>query len=199
MKYSQNDEGEIVANYFKGHNGTFLDIGSNDGITLSNTYQLMLDGWDGVYVEASPKAYKLLKFNIPERKGLYFYPFALCDHNGEEILKESTSLLGKDDVGLVSTLVPQEMERFKSVVQYESVKVKCFKWKTFLNRLTIKKFDFISIDIEGMDLTVLKDIDLSETSCVCVEWNGKDKEKYDALMQGFQLIGKNGENLIYGR
>ena len=198
MSYSQNLEEEIILDYFKDYRGNFIDIGSNDGMTLSNTYALIQKGWGGVYIEADPEAFKRLKFNIPERKGLYFYPYALADHNGETTMYQSSSLLKTGDVGLVSTLVKEETDRFKSVVQYNEITVKCFKWKTYVNRFRIKKFDFISLDIEGMDLTVLKDIDLTETKLVCVEWNGKDKEKYDALMSGFRLIHTNGENLIYG-
>jgi hypothetical protein len=101
----------------------------------------------------------------------------------------------------VSTFHGSEMDRFKSVVTYESVEVKTFKWKTALNRWQIKSFDFISLDIEGDELNVLPDIDLSETKLVCIEFNGKQdlKTEYEKYLSGFKLLYTSGENLIYGR
>ena len=73
MKYSQNDEENVVKNYFNGKIGTFLDVGSNDGKTLSNTFALSLSGWRGVLVEPSPKAFSALRENYRGMKGFYFY------------------------------------------------------------------------------------------------------------------------------
>ena len=65
MNYSQNNEQEIIINLFKGkRDGKFLDIGANNGVTLSNTFALAnFYGWSGLLVEASPKAYQRLLKN----------------------------------------------------------------------------------------------------------------------------------------
>lgn len=50
--------------YFIGENPKFLtalDIGANDGVTLSNTRQIILDGWNAVLVDPAESAYKRLK------------------------------------------------------------------------------------------------------------------------------------------
>lgn len=197
--YSQNNEEEIILKYFGDFIGTFIDIGANDGITLSNTRALAERGWNGVCVEPSPKAFDKLRYNIMMFSGVYAYPFALGHTNKELTFYESSSLLKKDDIGLVSTFHHQEMERFKSVCNYTPIKVKCFRWKTFLNRLKYKKFDFISIDVEGSELDVLPQIDLTDTKMVCVEWNGKHKAEFTEICKGFNLIAENGENLIFAR
>ena len=203
--YSQNKEQDAILEYFKGlKTGSFIDIGSNDGVTLSNTRAIAELGWCGVLVEPSPRAFHLLKQNYKEleTKGCYYlYPFAIGVTNGDVTLYESGALLGKDDVALVSTLIPEEMNRFKSVLQYYPVTVECFRWKTFENRLTIKKFDFISIDIEGLELEVLEQMDVSDTLLICVETNGnmEKKAKLDVLLSEFKIIYTSGENLIYAR
>jgi FkbM family methyltransferase len=199
--YSQNLEEKYILEYFKDRKGTFLDIGANDGITLSNTRALAELGWAGVFVEASPKSFMRLKDNYKGLKGFYFYKVALGDHNGNAILQESSSLLSSSDIGLVSTFEASEMQRFKSICTYEPVTVKMFKWKTFKNRLTIKDFDFINLDIEGFEMHVLPDLDLTKTSCVCIEWNSKQelKAEYKKYLDGFKLIYTSGENLIYAR
>lgn len=199
--YSQNKEEEVILNYFNGHSGSFLDCGANDGKTFSNTRALAERGWKGVLIEPSPKAYAKLKALYSGYKGFYLYNYALGGHNGKAILQESGALIGSDDVALVSTFHPQEMDRFKSAVSYQPIEVEVFKWKTFLNRLTIKEFDFISADCEGSELDILPDMDLSKTKMICLEWNGKPelKTEYEKYLSGFNLIYTSPENLIYAR
>lgn len=201
MAYSQNKEEEVILKYFEGKAGTFIDIGANDGITFSNTRALAERGWKGVLVEPSPKAFDILKMRYEGHKGFYIYPFAIGSHNGKAMLQESGPLCSANDVGLVSTFHSHEMDRFKRIVKYEPVEVKVFKWKTFLNRLTIKEFDFISADVEGNELDILPDMDLSKTQMICLEWNRKPELKieYEKYLEGFKLIYTSAENLIYAR
>lgn len=203
--YSQNSEQEHILKYFGDKTGTFLDVGSNDGVTLSNTHALALLGWNGVFVEPSPKAFARLKENYKgiatDNQNFYFYPFALGITNDKVKMWDSGKHLGNDDGGLLSTLVESDYNKWKPSTEFTEIEVQCFRWKTFLNRLTLKTFDFISCDAEGMDYEILKQIDLRDTSCVCVEYNGDGnlKEQFNKLMIGFKLIHSNGENLIYGR
>lgn len=203
MKFTQNDEGEAIANYFGSKVGTFCSLGENDGQTFSNVRALAMSGWCGVMVEPSPRAFHRLKqLYDKERKGcFYLYPFAIGNSNGKITLYESGELVKTNDIALVSTTVEHEMKRFASVTTYEPVEVDCYTWKTFLNRCTIRKFDFISIDCEGLDGDILEQIDLSGTSCVCIEWNGNEmlKTRFSNYMKDFKIIYTSPENLIYCR
>jgi FkbM family methyltransferase len=199
--HSQNNEEQIILNYFRDNTGTFLSLGENDGLTFSNVRALAERGWRGVMVEPSPKAFQRLKELYNGHKGFYVYQFAISDHNGKAMLQESGPLCSPSDVGLVSTFHSQEKQRFDKSVKYDPVEVKTFKWKTFLNRLTIKEFDMISIDVEGSELAILPDMDLSKTKLICIEHNGKAelKAEYEKYLNGFKLIYTSGENLIYAR
>jgi FkbM family methyltransferase len=199
--HSQNLEEQYILNYFGDYVGTFLDLGCNDCITFSNTRALALKGWKGVFVDPSKKAMDRCKVLYNGHKGYYFYPVAVSNHNGKAILQESGPLCSAEDVALVSTFHQSEMERFKRTVQYEPVEVTTYKWKTFLNRLRLKSFDMISIDVEGDELNILPEMDLIETKLVAIEWNSKPKLKteYEKYLGGFNLIYTSGENLIYAR
>lgn len=203
MAYSQNREEEFILDYFKDFTGSFLSIGENDGETLSNVRALALKGWCGVMVEPAPIAFaKLKKLYEDNKKGcFYLYDCAIGDHNGKTILHDSGSLFNKGDTSLVSTIKKEETARFSSVLSYNEVEVKCFKWKTFLNRLYIKKFDFVSLDAEGMDAEILNQMDVSEVKCLCIEWNGHQelKTRFDKKMEGFSIIYTSAENLLYAR
>lgn len=202
--YSQSREEEEILKYFAGKTGTFLDIGANDGVTLSNTRRLAELNWKGVFVEPSPKAFAKLRDNYSQLASepgkFYFYNFALGSSNGKVKFWDSGTHLNNGDHGLLSTLNQSEKERWKGQA-YEEIEVQCFRWKTFMNRLSIKEFDLISLDAEGNDFEILRQIDLRQTSCVCVEFNGNKelKEKFDALMIGFKIIYTSPENLLYAR
>lgn len=201
--YSQNREEEIILNYFGDTAGVFLDLGANDGQTFSNTRALAERGWCGVLVEPSPRAFQRLKQLYSEdKKGcFYLYNFAVGTENGKVTLWESGELVNRGDVGLVSTLVEKETDRFKRTTKYDEIQVDCFRYKTALNRWKFKKFDFISIDIEGLEIEVLKQIDLSDTKLICVETNGSAEKKaiLDDMLKEFKVIYTSPENLIYAR
>jgi FkbM family methyltransferase len=201
MNYSQNFEQEHILKYFGDFVGTFLSCGENDGETFSNVRALALRNWSGVMVEPSPTAFARLKQLYEGHKGFYVYPFAIGSHNGKATLQESGSLVSPKDTGLVSTFVPAEQDRFRRIVKYAPIEVKMFRWKTFLNRLKIKKFDFVAIDCEGLDLEILSQMDLTEVKAIVLEWNGKPelKTEFEKYLDGFKLLYSSGENLLYGR
>lgn len=136
-----------------------------------------------------------------KKKCFYVYNFALASKNGTIELHESGSLLSPDDVGLVSSIYESETARFSKTVPYEKVTVECFRWKTFLNRLYIKEFDFVSIDIEGAEIEVMQQMDFTKTQLICVETNGnlEKKKTLDAMLPEFKVIYTSPENLIYAR
>jgi FkbM family methyltransferase len=191
---SQNGETEVVRRYFKNKIGLYLDIGANDGITLSNTYGLYQDGWYGVNMEPSKAAYDKLCIAQPEAVNINA---AIGTLRGKATLFESGTHLGLGDTSLVSTLIPEEMNRWKkekfSPVQVDvmTIDLLCPKGEAF---------DLLSLDVEGMELQVLPSImEHLIIGMAIVEWNGKHRSEFDAIMKGYKLYYSNGENLIYVR
>lgn len=209
LNYSQNDEQERIVKYFGGSkNGTFIDIGANDGVTLSNTYALARHyGWTGLLIEASPKAYDKLLANYQEEifkdREVDLVNVAVGHYDSEKPVPfyEGGSHLGKGDVGLLSTLKEEELKRWKGQEEFDLITVPMESISTILSRSRFQKFDLLSIDIEGMELEVLPTIPFVKmgVKMALVEWNGKNQLQYDKIMRssGFRLIHKNGENLIY--
>lgn len=201
--YSQNLEEQVILKHFGDRKGTFLDIGANDGRTFSNSLALVERGWKGACVEASPLAFERLK-KEHEGKGIELNNIALASYDGEIVLHESGELIGKGDVALVSSAVEKELRRWDALnIPFQSIKVPCLSFASFIRLSSFKTFDFISIDIEGMELEVLPQMDFEalKTKMVCVEWNSQNGLRYSAILKpfGFRLIHKNLENLIYVR
>jgi FkbM family methyltransferase len=207
----QNKEDEFVYQYFKNKfgeefKGSVLDIGANDGVTLSNSFFLITQGWKGYLVEAGKNPfYKLASlYQNTSKEIVKCYNLALGDKNEIVTFYESKNLINTSDIGLVSSAVSEETIRWRNAgVEYEEYSVLMQTFDTFANQneLSDKIFDFISIDIEGLDWEVLKQIDLGKfgCKCLCVEFNGKEKEKYVeyALKYDLYLAVQNAENLIF--
>lgn len=205
MNYSQNNEQEIILNYFKDEIGTVLDIGANDGKTLSNSYALIERGWNGLLVEASPKAFERLTcvHCVPDRE-VQLLNVAIGSKNGNIELNESGSLLGTGDTSLVSSTRQDEVDRWASLsIPFEKIIVPVIDFNTLMQRSIYDKFDFITIDIEGMEPEVVPQIFFTnlQTRMAIIEWNGKNADLYDhfLLKHGLKLIHTNAENRIYAK
>lgn len=205
--YGQNLEDSLMNDLiikFYGENfiGSILDIGANDGITLSNSKFFRDKGWKGFLVEAAKKPYERLLNNTDNNTKCF--NIALGIENLTLKFYESGRHLGNDDVGLVSSLIYDETHRWRSGgVKYDEYDVMCLNWKSFIEKYNLndEKFDIISIDIEGMDYEVLNQIDLDFVNCkiVCVEFNGNRKQEFIELLDNFnmELVHENPENLIF--
>lgn len=202
MIYSQNEEQYYVSSYFGMLTGTFADLGCNDGITLSNTYSLVQKGWSGLLVDGSPAVYERLKANLGGNPKLELLNYLVGDHDGYEVLHESGELLGQGDISLVSSTKESEVRRWDSLaIPFKDVVVYMRTFKSLIEFSKFKKFDFISIDLEGCEPEVVPQINFEELGCrMCIiEWNGKAGEFYDTIMldHGMKCIHVNAENRIY--
>ena len=200
MSYSQNNEEQIIVNYFKDFKGHLLDLGANDGMTFSNSLRLIELGWTADLIEASPETFKKLERLHAENDNVKCHNFAVSNVNGTVEFHESDTLLGGEDRSLVSTLDVREIARWGGKVKYEKIAVKSKTFNNFLNSSKKSKFDFVTIDIEGMDFIVLSQMNLTElgVKMLIIETNGKDSIKYISYCNkfGLTLLASNQENII---
>ena len=102
---SQSGEDGLVMGIFdrlgrpKHRNEWAMEAGASDGVTFSNTRQLLNQGWDVVYVECDDEKFAELKENTAN------YPTAYCFH---EVLES----LGKNSIdGILNrTDAPKELD-----------------------------------------------------------------------------------------
>lgn len=200
--YSQNGEDIIILDYFGKHKGTVLEIGANDGKTLSNSLAFIENDWYGVLFEPGhiyDELHKLHKGN--ER----VHTHRLGIGEREEIVRfwqSGSHVKNGIDKGLVSTIHHHEMLKWrKSGVQFKEIEIELVPFSWVADKYPV--FDFISIDCEGNDFQVLKQIDLLkvECKCLCIEWNS-DRHAERLFKEyvskfGMKEIARNAENLIY--
>jgi FkbM family methyltransferase len=207
MYKSQNNETELVLNYFsdKHWDKSVLSIGENDGVTFSNSYDLIQNGWLGYLIEPSPKAFAKLKELYQNHPKVHLFNFGIANETGKFNFNESGSYNHTgEDVALLSSLIDSEMDRWGNSVSFEGVEAEFKTFNDFVSRIIEPKFDYITIDAEGYDYDILKQINLDQYSCqcVCIEHNGKPHlidlyRKYCVGDFKMKEISFNPENLIF--
>lgn len=206
----QNNETQVVIDYFTkkygpDFKGNVLDIGANDGVTFSNSFDLIQSGWSAWLVEPSSAFNEIVAFYCSNSAVIY-YNVAIGPNAGKMVLYESGAHV-KDglDNALVSTLVPDEMVRWGSV-KFKPVTVDVITFDDLYDKMGHPdNVHYVTIDVEGYEMHVLPHIDLSAIGCevLCIEWNGR----YDLWHMfteycnkfGMKEIHRNGENLIFAQ
>lgn len=231
--FSQNGEQKIILDYFgyRIENGkaavtprvppVVLDAGANDGLTFSNSRALIELGCSAVLVEPADIAFRKLLKNcdaeLPENASceyvhkmggnyseLFLVNAAITPTDGPVDFYDSGTHLHKGDTGLLSTTRPEEIARWKkSGETFTKTTVRGITFETLMRETGVRHFDFISIDAEGADFDILKQIDLTQVGCrmLCVEVNARgDKEFTEyAKKHGLHLHWSCYENRIYAR
>lgn len=199
MRFSQNNEQDIILQYFGSRKGFFLDIGANDGITLSNTYALQLQEWKGVLIEPSEEAFNRIKAS----NGVQKFNVAIGTEDGHCTFHEMGNHLNAGDVSLLSTIKKTELKRWPGV-EFKERMTEVWTYKTLLKHSPFKFFDFISIDAEGVDYEILEQIDLKYTDMVCIEHNS-NPDLFQLIKEYCNTAGltkkllNNLENVIWAR
>jgi FkbM family methyltransferase len=204
--FSQGEEEKIILEYFKKEKSfslTFLDIGANDGVTYSNTRQLALNDWSGCLLEPSPKAYALLEDNCRFSKDLRAFNFGISDKLAQLEFHDSGDWVDAPaGPSLLSTLHPENKERFYGM-NWEVIKCNFVTFDFFLSLSPFRKFDFISIDVEGHEMVILKQMDLKSLRCrlICLEYAGDESRllEFTQYCEKFDMreLWRNDDNVIF--
>lgn len=153
---------EKMLKYINYDNGYFIEMGAHDGVHNSNTlYFEKYKNWHGLLIEPSPHFNYLV--NNRSEKNKFF-------NNGcsEFHSKPNTILLGNGDYSTCKEFVDKEYFDWYSKKQKDTKKnisQTSIKLKT-LNSILIdsdapKVIDFFSLDVEGMEMNVLKGVDFN--------------------------------------
>lgn len=155
--YSQFGEDGVLFGYFRSREyamsrnldsigtGFFVDIGAHHPYMISNTWFFYQRGWRGINVEPTPGAIEEFCRHRPNDINL---ALAVSDQNGTAELIS----YGRD---VKNTLESPEVDRFR---KHEVVSVQTRTLEAILDEHLPEgtAIDFLSVDVEGHDLVVLR-------------------------------------------
>jgi FkbM family methyltransferase len=179
-------------NYKK--DGFYVEIGANDGITLSNTYLLEKDyDWKGICVEANPNLFDKLVKNIPTATCV---SRAVYKKSDEEI---EFDMANEDLLSGISESIPKESNHYNNVKNNkETIKVKTVTFTDLLDRNNAPKIiDYLSLDTEGSEYDILLSLDFNKYKfkLIDIEHNyiepARSNIKTLLLENGYEYMGEN--------
>lgn len=180
--------------YFEDDKLFFVDVGAHDGVSSSNTGHFEIDlEWNGICIEPNPQVFEQLKKN----RKCKLYNCCVGSSNDEVnflLISGYAEMLS----GIYSEYDEKHLQRIESEIQKhggkkEIIKIESKSLKTILKENKVAKVDYLSIDVEGAELEVLKGIDFLEVDVrvISVENNGYDnKPKEYLLNSGYEWIAK---------
>jgi FkbM family methyltransferase len=163
---SQHLQELFIYTLLNGKISTYLEAGANDGVSFSNTYGLMkTTKASGILVEADPSLYQACSQNRPFDTCL---SYALSD--------KSKQLLDFD-LSHSNTLFRSlaKLDAKKSYLDSPSkfAKVQSITLEDVLSIAGLDSIDFLSLDIEGAEISALRSCKTSFFTCALVEANNK--------------------------
>ena len=132
----------------------YLDLGCNNGISASNTfYYEMRLGWQGACVEADPETFGRIASASGRRSGVNV---AVSDQDGPVNFTRALGDPGGGHNGISDSLDGDKVEKMgggTATITVDGVSVRSLLAKYYPDQRTI---DYVSVDIEGAELTVLR-------------------------------------------
>lgn len=186
LQYSQWGEDSYIEKFFReNYKGIYLDIGCFHPFMYSNTCLLYKKGWQGINIDINPTSIDL--FNIARPNDVN-----ICTTINEK--KKYFNIFYDDPFSPVNTLDEDFYNNLKSNF-FKNRKKLTVESKSIEEILEISKInkdiDFINIDVEGMDYSILKKINLNQLKpkLVSIETHNVDgsKSKHFDLIVKFML------------
>ncbi len=198
-RFSQSGEDNMLIPLFadkilNDKTGFYVDVGSFHPYKHSNTYLCYLHGWRGINIDPRPGSAKLfdrlrprdtnLEFGIDEEEGVLDYYFLSKNSPMNTFSKENLERLGLEDS--VKKVIPVSVKTLANTLDhYMPPDV---------------DIDFLSIDVEGFEMKVLRSNDWSkyEPKVIMVETNCMTlsdvlKSEVNTLLdkKGYLAVGKS--------
>lgn len=191
--YSQDNQDYIVYNsFFKDEiDGIFCDVGGNHPLNINNTRYFEELGWSGYVFEPLPYMKPLWE----EHRHAVFFPYAASDKEGEVVFSIVKDTTGWED--MLSFI--KETRDIDYGYDSEEITVQTRPLKDVFREKNIMHIDYMSIDVEGHELNVIKGIDFSkvkinvltiENNSSCCPIYGDDKIRKIMFDNNYFLWGR---------
>lgn len=202
ISFAQEGEDLVLNRFFERQQGGFyVDIGAHHPVRFSNTYKFYLKGWRGINVDAMPGSMDSFKKLRPRDINL---EHAVSD-------KSETLIYNIFNEPALNTFSEEVAKEHCKVEIYEIIEKREIKTVTLANILDIHlphgiPIDFLSIDVEGLDLAVLQsnNWDKYRPRMVLAETLFNDLEAFDTnevynylKEQGYKIVAKTYNTMFF--
>jgi FkbM family methyltransferase len=162
------EEDLFIKNYFKDlSKGFYADVGCYHPLEGNNTYLLYKKGWRGVNFDIN--SYSINLFNFFRKRDLNI-------HSGISNKKNKMMMYYRKKINMLNTVNSNHAKKyFRNGFKKKIVKVNTLNYFIEKNFKTLKKIDFLNIDVEGNELNVLRALNFTryKPQLLCIEIHDK--------------------------
>ena len=196
-KFSSSRIDEKLKKYLNYRNGIYIELGANDGLFSSNTYHLQKQlNWKGILIEPALDLYFKCKRNRGNCNLVLNYacvPFSYKEKFVTMIY--SGAMTTTDDLqNEIENPGNHAKSGGKFIPNYDKLIRFATEGKT-LNKILIEanvkdEIDFLSLDVEGVEIEVLKGIDFKKYSFKYMLIESRDIEKLSLFLsqKNYKLV-----------
>jgi FkbM family methyltransferase len=177
---------------------TYLDVGANHPRTLSNTFAFYELGGSGVLVEPDPALCKELSRSRP-RDTILNVGAAFDERRTAVLTRFSNPVFNTFSATQTETVLRSsanwqtgQRQNISGQVEIPLIPINDILATHFRNGI-----DFLSIDAEGVDLPILRSIDLSthRPKIICIEAS----DDFEPILSpaGYEMIARTPDNILY--
>lgn len=199
--YAQEGEDLILQRLFEGQKrGFYVDVGAHHPIRFSNTYLFYKQGWRGINIDATPGSMELFRKKRPRDINL---ELAIAEEEAEaDFYLFNEPALNTFDQQLASQ---RHGPRYR-VVQVRTIKKQPLAAVLREYLKLGQTIDILSVDVEGLDLEVLRSNDWQRFPARCVvveaaEVNLSQLDRYEThqflSQHGYEIWAKTANTLFY--
>jgi FkbM family methyltransferase len=195
--YSQHGEDRFILDYFRGKPGTYVDVGANYPVKISNSYLLYRNGWTGLTVEPIPR---LSKRHRKLRPRDAHANCAVGSVPGQLTFFEfDNSGLSTFDAARKDKLLSEGVK----LIREHFIEIKPLS-QLIDEKLAGRAIEFLSVDTEGFDRQVLESNDWSRHRPKLVTFESQDESDDDRIVPmleqfGYRTLKNIGCNVILER
>ena len=166
--------------------GFFIELGANNGLLQSNTAFLEKNRtWRGILIEPNARNFEICKINRPNS---ICYNYACVSNNfTDEFIYGDFDLPPNGNESLMSSVNGLRLNS-----NHNMSRVPVSTLTDILDRQTIPKIDFLSLDVEGYEYSVLNGLDLNKykPTYLLIEVYNVDFEKITTYLKNnnYELI-----------
>jgi FkbM family methyltransferase len=174
-----------IAEYLNYDNGYYVELGAVDGIGLSNTLHFELHrNWSGLLIEPAPNNYLKCLANRGKKNVVVCNACTSFEYK-DKFVEMIYAHYMSTPVGLESDVIDPDAHAQSGSKLLASETERVYRFGAIakpLNTLLLEanapnKIDFLSLDVEGAEIDVLKGIDHERFrfKLMCIESRDKDK------------------------
>jgi len=151
--YSQFGEDQLLSQIFSGSAGVCVEVGAHNGVDLSNSYYFEQLGWQCILVEPNPALCSIIR----QSRTAILFECAASERSGDAVLHlaEGADVYSTlEDHGIPINRIRNGGGRIRDLI------VPTRTLDDMLDETGTQRVDFVSIDVEGHEMSVLRGFSL---------------------------------------